>query len=176
MASCENCGAILPNDAVFCPNCGAPVRRRMKVSENIKGTVIKFLFVGLSGAFLSVFANLFSGIYLYFIPSFLASILVIYMFKISRFREALIASLTVYIFADGILGGFILGYFYISNTPYVVNEIPQIWDVLSYIFSPISAFVASYIGVRITPKTRESQVPTHLPPREEEPGGVIYSL
>ena len=176
MATCEDCGASLPDDAVFCPNCGSPVRR-MQVSDDIKGTAVRFLVAGLSGAFLSVFANLFSGVYLYFLPSFLASIIVIYIFRINRFREALTAALAVYIFADGIFGRFILGYLYINGIPYVVNEIPQIWDVLSYVFSPISAFIAGYVGVKITPKTKGSQMPTSFPRREgESGGGVIYHL
>jgi putative flippase GtrA len=154
MPYCRSCGVQLPEDAMFCPNCGRPVEVKAHFTPDIKKTALRYLVIGLTGAFLSVLISfLFSSIDLYFIPSFVASIISIYTSGINEFKESLIATFAVYLIADGILGTLNLGMLYILNE--------------TYTFMPIAA----YIGTRISPKRKE---PISVPRREEEgPGGVV---
>jgi len=173
MPYCRNCGVQMPEDAAFCPHCGATVRLRAQHTLDVRESVLRYIVTGLMGAFLSVMIASLSGIELYFIPSFISSIFIIYMYRIGEFKESLIATFTVYLFADGILGTLVLGHYYVLNQ--TITFVPRVWDVALYPFNPISAFIASYIGSRISPKRREELV--SVPHRREEgPGGVIYKL
>jgi len=173
MVYCRNCGAQMPEDAVFCPHCGATVELRAQYATETRDAGLRYIVAGLMGAFLSVMVASLSGIDLYFLPSFASSIFVIYMYRISGFKESLVATLTVYLFTDGILGTLVLGEYFILNE--TITFTPKIWDVILYSLNPISALISSYIGSRISPKRKQEPV---LAPyrREEGPGGVIYSL
>lgn len=164
----------MPEDASFCPNCGAPAEVEAKFKPEVGETTLRYLVIGLIGALLSVMISAFSGVELYFIPSFVSSILIIYVYRINDFKESLIVTFTVYLFAEGISAGFVLGYSYAFNIPYEFSLSPKIWEVILYSFNPISAFIAAYIGVRISPKRRELVLVPQK--REEGPGGVIYNL
>jgi len=174
MPYCRNCGAQVPVDAMFCPKCGAPVEVKPQLKPDTRETALKYFVIGLIGAFLSTMISTFSpGIDLYFLPSFVSSIFIIYVYRVNEFKESLIATFVVYLFADGILGTLVLGQYYFLNETIAIT--PQLWDVVVYPLNPVSAFIAAYIGARVSPRRREEHV---LVPykREEGPGGVIYNL
>ena len=175
MPYCRNCGAEMPEDARFCPSCGATIEERAPATPEVAGTIFRYVVVGLLGGFLSVMITMFAGeTDLFFIPSFVASITVIFVYRISELKDSLIASLSIYLFAEGILGALVLGYSYAFQIPYEIAWEPQIWEVALYSFTPISAILAAYIGVKMGPKRKEQMV--RPPRRREEPGGVIYSV
>ncbi len=172
MPYCPNCGAKLPEEEEvrFCPNCGAPVRVS-KLTYEIRGSVTRLVTASLLGAMISVMITSSSSVNLFFLPSFIASVIVVFLYKMSRFEESLITSLAIYLFADGIMAATILGYCYMSQTPYaefISGWVPELWEVLLYGLNPISAFVAAYIGMKISPRRRMPAVP------ERGRGGVIY--
>jgi hypothetical protein len=175
MPYCRNCGTEIPEDAKFCPSCGATVEGKTPATPEVAETMFRYVVVGLLGGFLSVMITVFSGeTNLFFIPSFAASVIVIFVYRIGELKDSLIASLTIYLFAEGILGAVVLGYSYAFQIPYEVIWEPQIWEVALYSFTPISAIVAAYIGVKMGPKKKEQMV--RSPRRREGPGGVIYSV
>jgi len=177
MPQCPKCGVQLPEDENlrFCPNCGARIRLRPAGMT----AVMRDVSIGIFGAFLSAMILLLSPprINLYFIPSFLSAILVIYLYRINDIRDALIVAFSVYLFTNGILGAAILGSLYLQGMPYNTDWIPQLYDVILYTFEPISAFIAGYIGVKVSPARKEEKVlvPT-TEEKEERLGGVVYSV
>jgi len=115
---------------------------------------------GIFGFSLMVGINLFLPIYLYFIPSFLAAILAIYVFRLGELREGLVAAFMTYIFGDGILGTITLAILYFTNEPYPSFNV----DVLTMLFpivSAVTAVIAGFIGVRLA---RERKPVPELPP------------
>jgi len=121
---------------------------------------------------------------LYFIPSFLASLIVIYLSKTRRINEAIAIALAVYFFTNTI--GVVINYtiLYFNNESPLTNpefreilaEVPTLLDVIMYAADPLTAIAAAYIGVRLPSKTPVKEGPPVGYRREEEPGGVIYSL
>jgi len=112
---------------------------------------------GISGFLVAIVINLFSPVYLDFVPSFLAAILVIFVYGLDTFRDGLVAAFMTYIFNEGILGTISLAILYSSNEPYPSINI-DIWTMLSPIVSAITAVIAGYIGVWLALKKK--------PPRE----------
>ena len=55
---------------------------------------------GVSGFLLAVVINLFSPIYLDFVPSFLVAILAIYIFRLGALKDGLVAAFMTYILSD----------------------------------------------------------------------------
>ena len=175
MPYCRDCGTEMPEEARFCPSCGATVEVRTPATPEVAEMMFRYVVVGLLGAFLSVMITVLIGdINLFFIPSFVASIVVIFVYRISELKDSLIASLMIYVFAEGIIGALVLGYSYAFQTPYEVIWEPQIWEVALYSFTPISAILAAYVGMKIGPKKKEKVLIS--PRRREGPGGVIYSV
>ncbi|RLI11497.1 hypothetical protein DRO35_04945 [Candidatus Bathyarchaeota archaeon] len=179
MKRCDKCGFPLPEDAEYCPNCGAPVRKTVMPTKAPLMSLDKILQAGVLGAFISVMiASLNSfGIQLYFIPSFISSILVIFLFRTKRLEEAVLIAFTVYLFADAILGGMMLGTLYLDNISlseaYSGYELSFL-DVVAYLFNPISAIIAAYIGNKITLGAKEERIGYEFKEEREE-GGIIYS-
>jgi hypothetical protein len=163
-------------EAQFCPNCGATISKADTENSFQWKQLIRPLFAGLLGGFLSI--TLSSFVNLYFISSFLTSILVIYIFRINGLRDATITSLATYLFADGLFGVLLLGELYIARITlsevYSTVGVPGLLDVISYGVSPFSAFLAGYIGKTLTPSRKRdtSDSPTYT--REKGPGGVVY--
>ncbi len=181
MPYCRNCGSEMPEDARFCPSCGATIEAKTPATPQVAETMFRYIVVGLLGAFLSVTISFFFGDVLatisnsfYFIPSFVASVVVIFVYRINDVKDSLIASLTIYLFAEGIIGALVLGQYYILQTPYEVFWEPEIWEVALYSFAPISAIMAAYLGVKIGPKKKERVLVSRR--RREGPGGVIYNV
>ena len=181
MAHCDSCGFQLPDGAEYCPNCGSPVRNRTEVRAPSSAAIGRILQAGVLGAFLSLSISFFSpsGLDLYFIPSFFSSLVAIFMFRARRLGEAVTVALAVYLFADGILTGMMLGTVYvegISLSDVYAGYVPTLVDVIMYTADPVTAVIAGYIGVRLTSRGQVRQPPPVTYKRRKEPGGVIYSL
>lgn len=181
MSYCDNCRFRLPEGAEYCPNCGSPVRKRAEVPVASRSAIGRILQAGVMGAFLSILISSFSpqGVDMYFIPSFLSSLIAIYLSRARRLDEAVTIALTIYVFADGILTGIALGTLYaegISLGDIYAGYVPTLIDVIMYTADPVTAIVAGYIGVRLTSRGQVRQPQPITYRRREEPGGVIYSL
>ncbi|MCW4020817.1 MAG: zinc ribbon domain-containing protein [Candidatus Bathyarchaeota archaeon] len=181
MVNCDRCGFPLPVGAEYCPSCGAPVKRKPEAYVPSAASLGKMLQIGMLGAVLSTMISSFSplNVDLYFIPSFVSSLIAVYLMRTRELNESVAVALAVYIFADGILAVYFLGTLYSQRIPLAEvygNYIPTLQDVIMYAGSPVSAVVAGYIGNKIAPKAPVKKPQPFAYPRREEPGGVIYSL
>ena len=187
MRSCEKCGFPLPEDAEYCPNCGSPVMRMHGFSRAALMSAGRILQAGILGAFISVMISSLSppGVKLYFIPSFVSSLLVIFLFRPRRFEDAMTISFIAYLFSDAILGGMIFGSLYmegISLSEAYRGYLLTFLDVAAYAFNPVSALIAAYIGNKIASgmigesREYEGTAEQYASEESEGPGGVIYSL
>ena len=121
---------------------------------------------GISGFLVAIVINLFSPVYLDFVPSFLAAILVIFVYGLDTFRDGLVAAFMTYIFNEGILGTLSLATFYVTNESYPSFNV-DIFTVFYPIVNAVSAFIAGYVGIMLVHKmkpTRELPSPPPLPP------------
>jgi len=121
---------------------------------------------GVSGFLLAVIINLFLPAdlgFFAFIPSFLAAIFTIYIFRLEALRDGLVAAFMTYIFSEGILSTIGLATYYVANETYELT--PDIWIVFYPIVSSITALIAGYIGVRLVQKMKPArELPPSLPP------------
>jgi len=115
---------------------------------------------GIFGFLLAVIINLFSPVYLYFVPSFLAAIIAIYAFRLEALRDGLVVAFMTYIFNDGILGTLSLAIYYFANEQYPAFPI-DVWTMISPVISAISAVAAAYIGMLFAQSRRPAK---ELPP------------
>jgi hypothetical protein len=111
---------------------------------------------GVFGFALAIIINLFSPAYLDFIPSFLAAILAIYIFRLGTFKEGLLVAFMTYIFNEGILGTIGLATLYFANEPYPSFNV-DLWIMFSRIVSAVTAVIAGYIGVWFVQKMKRAQ-------------------
>lgn len=181
MSYCDGCGFPLPDGAEYCPNCGSPAKKKTEVPVPSAAALGRILQAGVIGAFLSILMSSFApqGVDLYFIPSFLSSLIAIYLSRARRLVEAVAIALTVYLFADGILTGIALGSLYSGGIPLAElygNYVPTLLDAIMYSADPVTALVAGYVGVRLTTRGQPRRPSPITYRRREEPGGVIYSL
>jgi uncharacterized membrane protein YdcZ (DUF606 family) len=120
---------------------------------------------GVCGFLLAVVINLFSPIYLDFVPSFLVAILAIYIFRLGALKDGLVTAFMTYIFTDGILGTIVLATSYFANQPYGPFNI-DVWTMFSPIVSAVTAVIAGYIGVWLAQKRKPAQeLPLSPPPQ-----------
>ncbi len=179
MTNCSKCGFKLPNGAVYCPNCGAPIKKiqEQHVSTIAAPSVANLIRLGILGTFLSVMISSFtSSVDLYFLPSFISSLAVIFFSRTSRFRDAIIIAMTTYLFTDAVAAGITLGYLCAFNEPIASlygNYIPTLLDALMYSISPITAILAGYIGSKLLSR-RRGDIYTQKRTRTGPP--VVYSL
>ena len=175
----------MPSGAEYCPNCGTPVRREPKFQRLPSMSIGKVMQAGILGAFLSVMISSLSSpeVQLYFIPSFVSSVIVIFLFRARRLEEAVITSFSVYLFADAILSGIVLGTLYAENIPLseaYTGYMITLLDVVMYVFNPISALIAAYLGnklmISMGGKTEEQERADYTLKEKEEPGGIIYNI
>jgi len=103
---------------------------------------------GISGFLLAIVINVLSPVYLDLIPSFLAAIVAIYVFRLGTLKDGLVAAFMTYIFTDGILGTITLAALYFTNEPYPSFDIDP-WTMLSPAVSAVTAVIAGYVGVRL---------------------------
>ncbi len=183
MSYCERCGFPLPEGSEFCPSCGTPVKRKAEVAIYPRDNIAKILQSGVTGAFLSLLIyytlSAYGNISVYFFPSFISSLLVVYFSKTSRLSEAVGISLAVYLFADAMNAGIALGF--LSSQGITLAEaygdyVPTMVDVIMYTANPITAVIAGYLGAKLNSKARVKEPSQIIYERREEPGGVIYCL
>ena len=185
MTNCDKCGFPLPEGAGYCPSCGASVLRRAEVFASSFRSVGRILQAGVLGAFISMMIQYFSppGIDLYFIPSFLASLIVVYLSKAHKLEQTITIALCVYIFADAMVGGLVLGTLYAQGISLAMyysvtfgNNPPSAIYVIIYVVNPVTALIAGYIGSMLTSKSTGKEISQTPVKREEERGGIIFSL
>ena len=178
MTKCSKCGFELPESAVFCPNCGAQVKRAEEKYSAPSESILNPIRLGLLGAFLSIIILMFApSVDLYFLPSFVSTLAVVYFSRTRRLRDALIIAMTTYLFTDAVTGGLTLGYLYASKQPIALlygEYVPTLVDVVMYFISPVTAIIAGYIGWSIAPRRREAGY-TYIRDRWLGPA-VIYSI
>jgi hypothetical protein len=123
---------------------------------------------GISGFLVALVINLFSPVYLYFVPSFLVAILAVYFYRLGTLKDGLVASFMIYIFTDGILGTISLATFYAENKPYPSFNV-DVWTMFSPLVQAVTAVIAAYLGVWLTrirkpPPGLPSATTPQLPP------------
>jgi hypothetical protein len=101
---------------------------------------------GIYGFLVAFVVNLFSPVDLYFAPSFLAAILVVYIFRLGTLKEGLVAALMTYVFTDGLLSTISLAALYSENKPYPSFNI-DVWTMFYPLVWAVTAIIATYIGV-----------------------------
>ncbi|MCS7120650.1 MAG: zinc ribbon domain-containing protein [Nitrososphaerota archaeon] len=182
MGYCENCGFPLPEGAEFCPSCGIRIRRKSEAAYSGEN-LARILQSGITGAFLSLLiiylVSAFTNADLYFLPSFLSSLLIIYFYRVRRFDEAVCISLAIYLFAEGMIAGLNLGYLYSNGIPLAEvygDYVPTIVDVIMYASNPVTAVIAGYLGARLSFGSQPREATPVTVEGRREPGGVIYSV
>ena len=170
----------MPNGAIYCPNCGSSGEQKQEIRTEWGRAIFDFLKIAIPGAILSITIILFSApLDLYFIPSFVASLIVVYLSRTKKIEYAIVISAIVYLLTDGIINGTNLAILYLNNQsfadyPEIVNKVPTLLDVLMYIISPITVFVAAYLGSRFSPKIANKPMYSHKKDEGSGPGGVVY--
>jgi hypothetical protein len=122
---------------------------------------------GIAGLALAVIINLTISLplYLEFVPSFLAAIIAIFIFKVGTFKDGLVATLITYFFNDQILNSIGLALYYVEKKQYILTVDTS--AVFSSVIEALTAIVAAYVAVRVVqgmkPK-KESLSPLTLRP------------
>lgn len=120
---------------------------------------------GICGFVITVIIIFFSPVYLYFFPSFVASIIAIYFFELKATKDGVLAALIIYIFPEWILGAVNLLGNLISNEPINYTYTVDLWMFLSQIFIPLTALLAGLIGSSLAETRRVREyVPVPVPP------------
>jgi hypothetical protein len=123
---------------------------------------------GISGFLVALVINLFSPVYLYFVPSFLVAILAVYFYRLGTLKDGLVAAFMIYIFTDGILDTISLATFYAEKKPYPAFNV-DVWTMFYPLVSAVTAVIAAYVGVWLTkvrkpPPGLPSATTPQLPP------------
>lgn len=103
---------------------------------------------------------------LYFIPSFVASIVVIYLFELKATKDAVLAAFITYIFTDWIFNG--IPILLSMNETFTFTFTVDAWMVIGQLFAPITALLAGLCGAEMA-KTRRRTTPTLQPPPPPPP-------
>jgi uncharacterized membrane protein len=130
------------------------------MDQSIRAGIVGFVF--------AVIVNVFSPVYLDWVPAFILAILVIYVYRLSTLKDGLVAAFITYIFSSGIVGTLTLAIYYTQNEQYPAFTVDP-YTMLSPVLTAISAVIAAYIGVwlakRRTPPPQKTQPqPTDIPP------------
>jgi hypothetical protein len=106
------------------------------------------------------FAITFSLGDLYFLPSLVASLIVIYFFELKATKDAMLAALIVYVFTDWILNGL--------TAPLSINErftiTVDVGMVLNIVLTPLTALVAGFVGAELAATRRHTAAALQPPP------------
>jgi uncharacterized membrane protein YfcA len=106
---------------------------------------------GVAGFALAIIISLFlppsTPIILTFVPSFLAAIIMIFVFKVGTFKDGLVATLMTYFFNDAITSAIGVAEYY--NKLYAPPLTVDASVVLSPIIEAATAIIAAYIGARL---------------------------
>jgi hypothetical protein len=124
---------------------------------------------GILGIVLAVFVNLSILVPapFDFLPTFVIAIFAIYVFRLTTFKDGLIATFMTYIFNEGIINTLILADYYTSNRPYTLTITTYL--IPDPIITATSAIIAAYIGTwlakkRTPPPPKQPQQTTDIPP------------
>ena len=120
---------------------------------------------GIVGFFLSFAANALLPVYLYFVPSFIVAILVIYFYRLATFKDGLVAALMTYLFSDLILGTIDLAASFVVNEPYPSFDV-DVLLMLSPLGEAVSVVIAAFIGMWLVQKSKvtEETLLSPIPP------------
>jgi len=118
---------------------------------------------GILGSIISVFITLFIPYYLYFLPSFFASIIAIYFSRLSEMRDCLLAAFMTYFISSAVNNAVAAALFYASGEPYTL--IIDAFIVVSPLLDIVTAFLAAYIGLRLAQRAKPvPELPQTLKP------------
>jgi len=181
LAKCGSCGFELPEDAAFCPNCGEPVGRIMKAQKKTESLEM-ITRLSLAGVFLSLLitsliAVTAEGFELYFIPTFISALIIIYASRTKNLKDAIIISALIYLITDALLSGLLLGTLYAQGIKLAsyysayYKDAPTLIDVILYTISPVTAILAGFAGYKIAPR---KEVYCERP--KEEHNVLFYSV
>jgi hypothetical protein len=136
------------------------------MDRSIKAGIYGFVLVVIVELFLPEVPS-YLNFYINFVPSFLVSLLVIYIFRLRDFKDGLVAAFMTYILSYGIVEtlGFAALYLEKSSLPSVtvdagVISLPIVWAG--------TAVLAGYLGVMIAKTRQQPRRPESEPtiPRE----------
>lgn len=100
---------------------------------------------------------------LYFLPSFIASILVIYMFRLTVMKDGLLAAFMTYFFAGAASETIVAALYYATDPEYSLTI--DISIVVFPIINIITAVIAAYIAVRFAQRAKPApEIPQPLRP------------
>lgn len=115
---------------------------------------------GILGSVISVFIVQFIPYYLYFLPSFFASLIAIYFSRLNEIKDCLLAAFMTYFISSAVSNVVAAALLYASGEPYTL--IIDISIVVSPLLDIVTAFLAAYIGVRLAQRAKPA--PPELPP------------
>jgi hypothetical protein len=126
----------------------------------------KSIKAGILGFSLAFIINIVSSpVYLYFVPAFLATILVIYVFGLRTLKDGLVAAFMTYIFNEGILSTISYASYYLANEPYPAFNI-EVWMIFYPIVFAVTAVVAGYVGVLLAQTKKPAPEPSPTIPQD----------
>jgi hypothetical protein len=130
------------------------------MDQSIRAGIVGFVF--------TVIVNVFSPVFLDWIPAFIVAILVIYVYRLSTLKDGLVAAFMTYIFSSGIVGTITLAIYYAQNEIYPAFTVDP-YTMLSPVLTAITAAIAAYVGVwlakrRTPPPQKTQRQPTDIPP------------
>jgi pheromone shutdown protein TraB len=118
---------------------------------------------GILGSIVSVFITLFTPYYLYFLPSFFASIVAIYFLRLAEMRDCLLAAFMTYFVSSAVINAVAAALLYASGEPYTL--VIDVSIVVSPLLDVVTAFLAAYIGVRVAQRAKPvPELPQTLKP------------
>jgi len=116
---------------------------------------------GILGSIISIIITLFTPYYLFFLPSFFASIIAIYFSRLTEMRDCLLVAFMTYFISSAVNNAVVAALFYAS--PYSV--IIDLSIVVAPLLDIVTAFLAAYIGVRIAQRAKPvPELPQTLKP------------
>lgn len=127
---------------------------------------------GIAGVIVSfVITFVFFQFNLYFFPSFVASLIVIYFYELKATKDALLATFITYMFTDWVIGS--LSYLVSLDQTFTITV--DVGMALGLISTPLTALVAGFMGAEFA-KTRRHAIPTlqpvPIPPPPPSPQGM----
>jgi hypothetical protein len=129
---------------------------------------------GVYGLLLAIIIDLASPVYLDFISSFVASVIVIFIFRLSVLKDGLVAAFLTYIFDQGVMSTIALATSYLANEPYPSFNV-DIYTMVTPIVWAVTAVIAGYLGVWLVRRMRPARelpslpLPTQPPPPPPPP-------
>lgn len=118
---------------------------------------------GILGLAISVLITAFVPANLYFLPSFIASLIAIYLTRLTSFRDGLLAALMTYFFTSAVNDTIVAAFYYSSNEVYTLTIDLSI--VVFPAMNIVSALLAAYLGARLGQRAKPApELPPPLKP------------